>query len=751
MRLALVSGDGLPVSGLLSIFRNVVYLGMDLGVLELPIPADLGYSWRPDKPGFYPAGEKAGTYPSWLEVSSAIPVVGAELADDWLSLRQEVAVAAAANQRTLAELRRRCEALAEPYEHYFVKWFEAYDVDWVCAANMTISDAVPVTAALHRAAHRRWGSGRPGGVLFWDHDLFGSYAVHDQATRVYPRFPNALTPLPGTGPAQWWAVVSPQLACEARSYPTPVEPELLPNPLPVVRTGPLSACQQSFLAAHRIEPDRPVLLAPVRVFHVKGVEIAVRLLAELRRLRGRREAPCLLIFGSLQEDPDYAAQVIAAVNECQVQEEVRFLDGVPLTTYQDELGQWRLDEADLLHLAVATHGGVLFTPNQPDVESIGLGPALAAVSEVPVAVTDYHAFNEVYGDTFRCVRIAAGPEALARAAAELDNWLRGFERGDLSIRAALAANHDLVQQRFPHKPWLQRLLQMEHAVAQGGSRHRGSSRTRSRRPPVVTRAHPGWLPGPAELARYEEDGFLLVRGLFTEAEVARFSAAARHYADLRRHEIRDLEGWEKVFLQEQFVWKRDKVLAGLSLHPGLAAVAAALMQTSVRVFLDQVICKYPGDEPTRAHQDAPFLAYDDRRSVNAWIALGPVTSAHGALSYYRGSHRLGILREVDLGLDDNLLPDAPELLDFDLVEAAADSGDVVLHHCLVVHEARANVSGEDRIAYSVQYMPESARYNGREHLFFTSAGLQAGDPLSSPSYFPAPAGPARTGGRDLLS
>jgi ectoine hydroxylase-related dioxygenase (phytanoyl-CoA dioxygenase family)/glycosyltransferase involved in cell wall biosynthesis len=753
VRLALVSGDGLPVSGLLSVFRNVVQLGTDLGLLELPIPADLGYSWRPDKPGFYPSGEKADAYPDWLDVSRATPAGGAELAAEWLSLRREIAVAGQASPGTRAELGRRCAALAGPYERYFTEWFEAYDVQWVCALNMTISDAVPVTMALHRAARRRWGAGRPGGVLFWDHDLFGSYAVHENGSRVYPPFPHALTPLPGTGPAQWWAVVSPQLAGEVHGYPTPGTPELLPNPLPVIRPGPLSARQQSFLTAHRIDVGRPVLLAPVRVFHVKGVEIAIRLLAELRRRRAPgEEAPCLLVFGSLHEDPDYAARVIAAARECGVPEDVRFLDGVPLTTYQDERGGWRLDEVDLLHLAATTHGGVLFTPSRPDVESVGLGPALAAVSGVPVAVTGFNAFDDVYGDAFRCVRIGAGPEALPRAAADLDDWLRGLHRGDPGVRAALDANHELVRQRFPDEPWRQRLRAMADAVGEGTGRTdaagedaagEGTGRCRPRpapahRPAAVAAAHPGWLPGPADLARYEDDGFLMVRGLLTGAEVARFRAAARHYADLRRHESRDLEGWEKIFLQEQFVWKRDGVLAGLSLHPGLAAVAAALIQAPVRVFLDQVICKYPGDDPTRPHQDAPFLAYDDRRSVNAWVALGPVTPAHGALSYYQGSQRLGLLREVDLGLDDDLLRDAPELRDLTLLQAAAEPGDVVLHHCLVVHEAGPNRSGEDRLAYSVQYMPAGARYNGREHEFFATAGLRVGDPLSSPGYFPVP-------------
>lgn len=738
VRLALVSGDGLPVSGLLSVFRNVVHIGEELGVLDFPIPADLGYSWRPDKPGFYPTGEDADAYPDWLKVSCATPAGGAELLEHWLSLRRDVARAAEADADTLAEIRRRCETLAVPYERYFLEWFDTHDVDWVCAVNMTLSDAVPVTVALHRAVQRRWGSGRPGGALFWDHDLFGSYAVQEHGARVYPPYPNTLTPLPGANRAEWWAVVSPQLADEARGYPASVKPEVLPNPLPAVRTGPLSKRQRSFLAAHGIEPDRPILLAPVRVFHVKGVEIAVQLLAELRRRRGPEESPYLLIFGSLHEDPEYAAQVMAAVHEHQLQEDVRFLNGVPLTSRQDELGRWRLDEADLLHLAAAAHGGVVFTPSRPDVESVGLGPALAAVSNLPVAITNFHAFGEVYGDDFRCVRIGTGPDALARAATELDAWLRGFRRGDPDAQAALAVNHDLVSQRFPREPWRRQLMRMAHVVTEDDASRRAPARHRC--PAAITRAHPGWLPGPAELARFDEDGFLMVRGLLTSAEADRFLAAARRYADLRRDEVRELEGWENIFLQEQYVWPRDADLADLTLHPRLAAVASALMRTPVRVFLDQIICKYPGDDPTRPHQDAPFLAYDDRRSVNAWIALGPVTLAHGALSYYRGSQRLGLLREVDLGLEDDLLDDTPELLKYGLAQAVAAPGDVVFHHCLVVHEAGANISGEDRLAYSVQYMPRSARYNGREHLFFADAGLRPGDRLSSPDYFPEPGG-----------
>ncbi len=260
--------------------------------------------------------------------------------------------------------------------------------------------------------------------------------------------------------------------------------------------------------------------------------------------------------------------------------------------------------------------------------------------------------------------------------------------------------------------------------------------------PVTASAPTGgtWTPDEGEVEQFEREGFIVVRGLLSDEEISRFGKAARQMVEDRRTQTRHLDGWEKVFLQEQAVWRRDVVLRDLSLHAGIGAAAARLVRTPVRLFLDQVICKYPGDLATLPHQDAPFLSYDDRRSVNAWIALSQVTPAHGALSYYRGSHGLGLLREVDLGTeDDDLLADAPQVRDRPIVEVPAQPGDVVFHHCLVVHQAGPNMTGDDRIAFSNQYMPEGARYNGWEHEFLLDLGLALGDALTSPAQFPAPA------------
>ncbi len=418
--MAYISGDGLAVSGVLTIFRNVVELAHDLGIVEYPVTTDLGYSWRPDKAPFYPDGAAGTGYPEWMRVSSAVP----------------------AGRRP--------------------DWFEREDIDWAVAANMTLSDAVPVTLALHRAARQRWQQGRAGGVLFWDHDLFRSYAVYEGEERVYPPVPSELTPLPQDVPYHRWIVPTADLATETAGYPTARAPEVIPYVLPTMQgTVPKdnSLTDAEFLAQQGISEGTPLIAAPVRVFRVKGAEIAVELIGAVRREAARRNdpLPILLVFGSLDEDPDYAKIVLAAIDN---PEGVRFLGGVPLATYRDPSGRLHLDEVSLLRIAAASHGGLFYTPNRSDVESVGLGPALAATAGLPFAATSYDALAGAYGPGLLYVAV----QAIGTAAAQIAGWLAGYRSADPGVLAALDRNRAIITDRFSPEPTRQLLLTMADAV-----------------------------------------------------------------------------------------------------------------------------------------------------------------------------------------------------------------------------------------------------------------------------------------------
>jgi len=461
VKLAVVCGDGLPVSGLLTIFRNIIDLMRDTcDDVELPVTADLGYSWRPDKAVFYPKGGPGGGYPDWLEVTGSTPVpdhVG--LAERWLSIRTAAEKAHELTHSERTDLSEQVEELAAPYEAYFLDWLKSAQLDWLVGINMTLSDAIPVTLALHRAAASYWSNGRPGGLILWDHDLFGSYSVHEGALRVYPCEPNEFTPVPAA--PQRWVVPTEQLAAEGRGYPTDLVPRVIPYVLPRIPNATLEARHEEFLRQLQVSSSQPVILVPVRIFRVKGVEIAVSLLAAVLRECDRRGQPhpCLMVFGSLDEDPDYSRDVLALVRQERVADSIRFLDGVPLSSNRDEAGQWRLDEVDLLRIAKATAGGLFYTPNRADVESVGLGPALAAVARLPFATTVFNALDEVYGSGLRYVRIN-DDVPLSVAAERFTDLLTAHRLGDPALAADLEHNLDEIRHVFPDEPCLRFLREL---------------------------------------------------------------------------------------------------------------------------------------------------------------------------------------------------------------------------------------------------------------------------------------------------
>jgi hypothetical protein len=131
------------------------------------------------------------------------------------------------------------------------------------------------------------------------------------------------------------------------------------------------------------------------------------------------------------------------------------LDGVPLSTHRDANGRWQLDEIDLLQLARATGGGVLFTPGVADVETVGLGPALAALAGVPCAVTAYEAFDGVYQrlERFSYVRVGSSLAAIHAAGDELLDVIGRVRSGDPEWAARLAVNRRIVDAQFPTDPW----------------------------------------------------------------------------------------------------------------------------------------------------------------------------------------------------------------------------------------------------------------------------------------------------------
>ncbi|OVZ93247.1 hypothetical protein CBW54_02680 [Yersinia kristensenii] len=455
MKWAIISGDGLPTSGLLTIFRNVAKIAIESNIIINEIPTDLGFSWRPDKIKFFPHGSQGSYYPTWMKVSSIhqYSMCEEDFGNEFTQLRSNIAKYEYLTVSEITDIKKKIHAISEHYKSYFINWLEDNEIDWLFCLNMTLSDAVPVNLAIHHAAKEYWAKKNYGGVIFWEHDLFGSYSIYEHTERLYPQTPNALTPIPQNNNYTKWIVASEALANECRYYPTELAVDVIPNILPSIDKFGFNEIHSEFLNQHNIAVGSPVIIVPVRVFRVKGIEISIDVFSSLLNIYKNKGlcTPKLFIFGNMNEDSEYALCLKMQVNALHLDDDIIFLDEVPLQTYKSKDNRWYLDEIDLLIICHALSGAVLFTPNVENAESVGLGPALAAIAGIPCAVTEYTAFTEFYGCEYHHIKV--NPNAPENAAQQLFEWMRKQAAGEVDIKMQLASNKLLVQSKFPEKPW----------------------------------------------------------------------------------------------------------------------------------------------------------------------------------------------------------------------------------------------------------------------------------------------------------
>ncbi len=224
---------------------------------------------------------------------------------------------------------------------------------------------------------------------------------------------------------------------------------------------------------------------------------------------------------------------------------------------------------------------------------------------------------------------------------------------------------------------------------------------------------------PDQVAQYQRDGAVLIRGLFADhldalrAGVARNMEAPGPYASTNER-----AGETGLFFDDYCNWQRIPEFARVVRDPALAEVAGALMQSErVQLFHDHVLVKEPGTSmATPWHQDGPYYFVEGRQTVSFWSPLDPVREA--TLRCVAGSHlwEKPVLptrwAKGDAFFDPapyRPVPD-PEAEGMEILEWEMAPGDAVAFHYGTLHGARGNRAETRRRAFSLRLVGEDARY-----------------------------------------
>lgn len=217
-----------------------------------------------------------------------------------------------------------------------------------------------------------------------------------------------------------------------------------------------------------------------------------------------------------------------------------------------------------------------------------------------------------------------------------------------------------------------------------------------------------------ELDQFQQDGYVVVRGLTSPADVAWM----RQITDIGLRDLiepieyeaelnypgsptsKEAEGGRTVRRLKQ-AHSRGFLFTEWMLRPEILNRIQQLLGPRVVCPLAHHNCimtKHPRySSETGWHQDIRYWSFQRPELINAWIALGSERPENGCLQVIPGSHRLILNRNR---LDDELffrsdLPENQRLIESkEFVQL--NPGDVLFFHCRTLHAASRNSTNETK-------------------------------------------------------
>lgn len=215
-----------------------------------------------------------------------------------------------------------------------------------------------------------------------------------------------------------------------------------------------------------------------------------------------------------------------------------------------------------------------------------------------------------------------------------------------------------------------------------------------------------------QLEAYHRDGFVVVPGLLTLAEVGHFRGRAR--SELRSQAASgtamvkgDREG--KQTLLQMWSGASDDIYGFVARDERLVTAARQILGPDTYLYSHKMTMKEPQlGGAWEWHQDFGYwyqnkcLAPD---MLSIWIALDRSVKANGCLQVLEASHTLGRLDHLRINdqtvVDDEYLTAAVERFSLRYVEM--EPGDALVFHCNLLHRSDANTSDEPRWGYIASY------------------------------------------------
>ena len=212
-----------------------------------------------------------------------------------------------------------------------------------------------------------------------------------------------------------------------------------------------------------------------------------------------------------------------------------------------------------------------------------------------------------------------------------------------------------------------------------------------------------------QVAQFERDGFLVVRGMYSPEEVADISEWTDAVANYPEVPGKYMMYFEKSRVDDSRILCRIENF--VPYHEGFSKlITARRMQQAVSelfgeeavLFKDKINFKLPGGDGFKEHQDvqAGWDEFADLH-ITAMIAIDETNEANGSLEMIAGMHRQGVLGSMWAPLTDE------DTKHVDYVAVHCKPGDAVFFDSYAPHRSQPNRTDKARRVLYITYNRKS--------------------------------------------